>query len=72
MHELEKQLTRLGVGSLVLHSSEDAIDTWTKAFGFARITGEDKCQFVDKTFLEFQNTIMCLKSLNRPTWPCIA
>jgi len=72
MHELEKQLTRLGVGSLVLHSSEDAIDTWTKAFGFARITGEDKCQFVDKTFLEFQNTIMCLKSLNRPIWPCIA
>jgi len=72
MHELEKQLTRLGVGSLVLHSSEDAIDTWTKAFGFARITGEDKCQFVDYTFLEFQNTIMCLKSLNRPIWPCIA
>ncbi|KAK2391817.1 PHD finger transcription factor [Trifolium repens] len=72
MDELEKQLIRLGVGSFVLHSSEDAINTWTKSFGFVRMTGKDKCRFIDNTFLEFQNSIMCLKLLNRPTWPYIA
>jgi hypothetical protein len=72
MDELEKQLIRLGVESFVLHSSEDAINTWTKAFGFDRMTGKDKCRFIDNTFLEFQNSIMCLKLLNRPIWPYIA
>jgi len=72
MDELEEQLTRLGVGRLVLHSSEDAINTWTKSFGFARMTSEDKCQFIDNNFLEFHNSIMCLKPLNRPIWPRIA
>jgi len=72
MDELEEQLTRLGVGRLVLHSSEDAINTWTKSFGYARMTSEDKCQFIDNTFLEFHNSIMCLKPLNRPIWPRIA
>jgi len=72
MDGLEEQLTRLGVGILVLHSSEDAINTWTKSFGFARMTSEDKCQFIDNNFLEFHNSIMCLKPLNRPIWPRIA
>jgi ribosomal protein S18 acetylase RimI-like enzyme len=72
MDELEKQLIRLGVQSFVLHSSEYAINTWTKSFGFRRMTGNDKNQFIDNTFLEFQNSIMCLKTLNRPTWPYIA
>ncbi|CAI8588460.1 unnamed protein product [Vicia faba] len=63
LNELEKQLVALGVGSLILHSSEDAINTWTKSFGFVRITPKDKSQFIDHTFLEFENTIMCLKSL---------
>jgi len=43
MDELEKQLTLLGVGKLVLRSSEDAINTWTKFIGFARMTSIDKC-----------------------------
>ncbi|CAJ2643899.1 unnamed protein product [Trifolium pratense] len=72
MDELEKQLIRLGVGSFVLHSSEHAINTWTKSFGFNRMSGKEKCQFIDNTFLEFQNSIMCLKRLNRPIWPYIA
>ncbi|AES82199.1 putative histone acetyltransferase chromatin regulator PHD family [Medicago truncatula] len=72
MDELEEQLTRLGVGRLVLHSSEDAINTWTKSFGFARMTSEDKCKLIDNTFLEFHNSIMCLKPLNIPIWPRIA
>ncbi|XP_058775633.1 increased DNA methylation 1-like [Vicia villosa] len=63
LNELEKQLIVLGVGSLILHSSEDAINTWTKSFGFVRITPREKRQFIDYTFLEFENTIMCLKSL---------
>jgi len=38
--ELEKQLTLSWVGKLV--SSEDAINTWTKSFGFARMTSKNK------------------------------
>ncbi|CAK8540123.1 unnamed protein product [Lathyrus sativus] len=63
MNELEEQLSRLEVESLILHSSEEAINTWTKSFGFVTITGEDKRRFINHTFLEFQNTIMCLKYL---------
>jgi len=72
MDELEKQLSRLGVESLVLHSSEDAIDTWTKSFGFERMTGKVKRQIVDNTFLEFQDTVMCVKPLKKPKWPYTA
>jgi len=42
MNEIEKPLTRLGVEKLVLHSTDDAINTWTKSFGFARMTSKDK------------------------------
>ncbi|KEH35823.1 PHD-finger protein [Medicago truncatula] len=65
MKGLEEQLINLGVGSLVLHSSKDAIDTWKKSFHFVEMTNEDKCKFVHYTFFEFQDTIMCLKSLNK-------
>ncbi|CAI8599334.1 unnamed protein product [Vicia faba] len=65
MDELEKWLTCLEIRSLVLHSSKSTINTWTKSFGFDIMSGNDKCQFINHTFLEFQNTIMCLKSLNR-------
>ncbi|AES95347.1 putative histone acetyltransferase chromatin regulator PHD family [Medicago truncatula] len=72
MDEIEKQLTRLGVEKLLLHSSEDAMNIWTKSFGFARMASKDKCQFIDHTFLEFQNSTMCLKALKTPIWSCIA
>jgi len=65
MKGLEEQLINLGVGSLVLHSSKDAIDTWKKSFHFVEMTDEDKCKFVHYTFFEFQDTIMCLKPLNK-------
>ncbi|XP_004501801.1 increased DNA methylation 1 [Cicer arietinum] len=72
MNELEEQLSLLGVKSILLHSSHEAIETWTKSFGFARITAKERRQYIDNTFLEFQNTIMCFKPLNRPIWSCIA
>ncbi|CAK8568371.1 unnamed protein product [Lathyrus sativus] len=65
MDELEKHLIDLEIRSLVLHSSKSTINTWTKSFGFAIMTANDKYQFVNHTLLEFKNTIMCLKSLNR-------
>ncbi|XP_058786132.1 increased DNA methylation 1-like [Vicia villosa] len=65
MDELERQLTCLKIRSLVLHSSKSTINTWTKSFGFAIMSGHDKRRFINHTLLEFQNTIMCLKSLDR-------
>jgi hypothetical protein len=65
MGVLENRLTGLGVGSLVLHSSKDAIDTWKNAFHFAMMTDEGKRKFIDYTFNEFQDTIMYLKPLNK-------
>jgi len=65
MNGLEEQLINLGVESLVLHSSKDALNTWTNAFCFAVMTIEDKRNFIDNTFFEFQDTIMCLKTLNK-------
>lgn len=65
MDELEKHLTDLEIRSLILHSSKSTINTWTKSFGFAIMSVKDKSQFINHTLLEFQNTIMCLKSLNK-------
>lgn len=66
MGELEKQLIRLGVESLVLHSSKEALNTWTKNFGFAEMTLTHKLEFIDYNFFEFQETVMCLKRLIQP------
>ncbi|XP_061364383.1 increased DNA methylation 1-like [Gastrolobium bilobum] len=63
MNELEKQLTHLGIERMILPSSPSVIDTWTNSFGFARMTDLDKFQFLDYTFLDFQDTIMCHKLL---------
>nr|KYP70405.1 Chromodomain-helicase-DNA-binding protein 4 [Cajanus cajan] len=63
MNEIEKQLTLLGVEEIVLPSAQEAIDTWTKTFGFARMTLSVKSQFLDHVFLDFKDIIMCHKVL---------
>ncbi|KAK7410090.1 hypothetical protein VNO78_00603 [Psophocarpus tetragonolobus] len=65
MREIEKQLTYLGVERLVLPSSRNVVDTWTKSFDFVRMTRSDKYQFLDYGFLNFEGTIMCHKPLVR-------
>ncbi|XP_061370868.1 increased DNA methylation 1-like [Gastrolobium bilobum] len=67
MNELEKHLTHLGIERMILPSSPSVIDTWTNSFGFARMTDLDKSQFLDYTFVDFQDTIMCHKLLMKPS-----
>ncbi|KAK7351585.1 hypothetical protein VNO77_11147 [Canavalia gladiata] len=66
MNEIEKQLSYLGVERVVLPSSHYVIDTWRNSFGFERMTNSDKSLFLDYTFLDFQDTIMCHKPLVAP------
>jgi N-acetylglutamate synthase-like GNAT family acetyltransferase len=63
MDELEKQLMALGVERLILHAAPTVLKTWTTSFGFSKMTDFEKVQFLDYTFLEFQDTIMCQKLL---------
>ncbi|XP_027356941.1 increased DNA methylation 1-like [Abrus precatorius] len=63
MNEIEKKLSDLGVRRLVLPSTHNVIHTWTNSFGLERMTVSDKFQFLEHTFLDFQDTIMCHKPL---------
>ncbi|XP_004296296.1 PREDICTED: uncharacterized protein LOC101308072 [Fragaria vesca subsp. vesca] len=60
---LEKMLMDLGVERLVLPAVPSVLNTWTTAFGFSRMTKSERLQFLDHTFLDFQDTIMCQKLL---------
>ncbi|KAG6648841.1 increased DNA methylation 1-like [Carya illinoinensis] len=63
MDELEKQLMALGVERLTLPAAATALKTWTTSFGFSKMTDSERLQFLDYTFLNFQDTIMCQKLL---------
>jgi N-acetylglutamate synthase-like GNAT family acetyltransferase len=63
MDELEKQLMALGVERLILHAAPTVLKTWTTSFGFSKMTDFEKVQFMDYTFLDFEDTIMCQKLL---------
>ncbi|KAK9940808.1 hypothetical protein M0R45_017449 [Rubus argutus] len=63
MNLLEKMLMDLGVERLVLPAVPSVLNTWTTAFGFSRMTDPERLQFLDYTFLDFQDTIMCQKLL---------
>ena len=67
MDELEKQLIHLGVERMVLPATPYLIDTWTNTFGFARMKGSDKSQYLDYILLDFQDTTLCHKSLKEPS-----
>ncbi|KAK7301729.1 hypothetical protein RJT34_12601 [Clitoria ternatea] len=63
INELEKKLRQLGVERLVLPAVPSVLETWTGSFGFAKMTNYERSQFLDYTFLDFQDTIMCHKLL---------
>ncbi|KAK4275146.1 hypothetical protein QN277_018279 [Acacia crassicarpa] len=68
MDELEKRLMQLGVERIVLPAVPSVVDTWVNSFGFSKMTNSERSQFLDCTFLDFQDTVMCQKLLtkNRP------
>ncbi|XP_048333889.2 uncharacterized protein LOC107406307 isoform X2 [Ziziphus jujuba] len=63
MNELEKKLAELGVKRLVLPATPTMLNTWTSSFGFSRMTASERLQFLDYTFLDFPDSIMCQKLL---------
>ncbi|KAM1133826.1 hypothetical protein ACFX13_043808 [Malus domestica] len=66
MDELENQLVNLGVGRLILPSASSTLDTWTStSFGFSKMTANERMQFLNYTFMDFQDTILCHKVLKR-------
>lgn len=73
MNELEKQLALLGVKKLILPAVPCVHDTWTNSFGFSKMTELERLQYLDCTFLDFQDTTMCQKLLVKtpliPLWP---
>ncbi|XP_050123937.1 increased DNA methylation 1-like [Malus sylvestris] len=66
MDELENQLANLGVERLILPSASSTLDTWTStSFGFSKMTADERMQFLNYTFMDFQGTIMCHKVLKQ-------
>ncbi|KAB2619494.1 hypothetical protein D8674_015363 [Pyrus ussuriensis x Pyrus communis] len=66
MDELENQLANLGVERLILPSASSTLDTWTStSFGFSKMTADERTQFLNYTFMDFQGTIMCHKVLKQ-------
>ncbi|KAF3446551.1 hypothetical protein FNV43_RR11731 [Rhamnella rubrinervis] len=65
MDELENQLSVLGVERLTLPAIPSAVQTWTDSFGFSKMTGVERSQFLKYTFLDFPDTAMCQKLLKK-------
>ncbi|CAN1266605.1 Increased DNA methylation 1 [Linum perenne] len=69
MNVIEKKLVELGVQRLVLPAVPSMLNKWTGSFGFSRMTKDERLLFVDCTFVEFQETIMCHKQLTAAGTP---
>ena len=65
MKELEKQLGDLGVERLALPAAAGVLQTWTSSFGFSVMKDDEKLELLDYSLLDFQDTIMCHKLLNK-------
>ncbi|KAK2660137.1 hypothetical protein Ddye_006670 [Dipteronia dyeriana] len=65
LKEIEKKLIELGVKRLILPAVPDLLETWTTKFGFSKMTDKERLQFLDYTFLDFQDTTMCHKLLEK-------
>lgn len=63
--ELEKKLKKLGVERLILPAVGSLLQTWTTSFGFSKMIPSERLKFVDYSFLDFQDTIMCQKPLSK-------
>ncbi|KAL2488623.1 increased DNA methylation 1-like [Forsythia ovata] len=64
MNELEKKLMELGVERLVLPAVPGVLNTWTTSFGFSIMKESERLNFLDHTFLDFQDTVVCQKVLS--------
>ncbi|KDP41622.1 hypothetical protein JCGZ_16029 [Jatropha curcas] len=72
MDQLEKLLISLGVEHLVLPAASVTLDTWIGSFGFNVMTDNDRNEYLGYSFLDFQGTIMCQKSLrNSSSGSCV-
>lgn len=58
-----QKLKELAVAKLVLPAVPSLINTWTTSFGFTKMTSLERLQYLDYTFLDFQDTTMCQKHL---------
>ncbi|XP_021909833.1 uncharacterized protein LOC110823704 [Carica papaya] len=65
MNKLEKMLMNLGIEKLVLPAVPSVLNTWTASFGFSKMTTFERLKFVDYSFLDFQDTVMCQKTLTK-------
>ncbi|XP_040991893.1 uncharacterized protein LOC121238885 isoform X1 [Juglans microcarpa x Juglans regia] len=65
MNELEKKLMELEVERLFLPATPSVLNTWTTSFGFTKMTSLDRFLFLDYTFLDFPDTVMCQKLLRK-------
>ncbi|XP_034687735.1 uncharacterized protein LOC117916041 isoform X2 [Vitis riparia] len=63
INEIEKKLMELGVERLTLPAAPSVLDTWVTSFGFSKMTDSERLTFLDHTFLDFQDTVMCQKLL---------
>ncbi|MCL7049957.1 hypothetical protein MKW94_005870 [Papaver nudicaule] len=60
---LEQKLKELEVEKLVLPAVPQVLHTWTTSFGFSKMTSSERLEFLQYTFLDFQDTTMCQKFL---------
>ncbi|XP_023512267.1 uncharacterized protein LOC111777057 [Cucurbita pepo subsp. pepo] len=67
MNELEERLRGLGVQRLILPAVSSVLHTWTTSFGFSKMTDSERLEFLNYTFLDFQETVMCQKLLQKNT-----
>ncbi|XP_038900524.1 uncharacterized protein LOC120087720 isoform X2 [Benincasa hispida] len=67
MNELEERLRGLGVQRLVLPAVSSVLNAWTTSFGFSKMTDSERSEFLNYTFLDFQETVMCQKFLLKNT-----
>ncbi|KAM3739421.1 hypothetical protein ACB098_08G023000 [Castanea mollissima] len=65
MNELEKKLMELEVERLILPAVPSVLNAWTTSFLFTKMTDSERLQFLDYTFLDFRDTVMCQKLLTK-------
>lgn len=62
-----QRLRGLGVQRLVLPAVSSVLNAWTTSFGFSKMTDSERSEFLNYTFLDFQETVMCQKFLLKNT-----
>lgn len=62
-----QRLRELGVQRLVLPAVSSVLNAWTSSFGFSKMNDSERLEFLNFTFLDFQETTMCQKFLLKDT-----